>query len=105
MPSIMQLVVYGDPYRGDAEEVGAATLSLSSSPSNHNANHNNIPYNFLKEPLVYTILNEPLECCSIKLEPSEKTALTNKCRHKFSEEGLKRWLEVRKSCPLCRTDL
>jgi len=66
---------------------------------------NYIPYNFLKEPPIYTILDEPLESCPITFEPAEKTALTIKCKHKFSEEGLKGWLAVKKCCPLCRTDL
>lgn len=59
----------------------------------------------LEEHQVYTILDEPLESCPITFEPADKTALTVKCNHKFSEKGLKGWLLVKKCCPLCRTNL
>jgi len=54
----------------------------------------------------YIRLYESLESCPITLEESPlNNVITIKCNHKFSLKGMNNWLDIKKSCPLCRTEL
>jgi len=57
------------------------------------------------ENTIYILLDETLEECPISKETAEKTAKIIKCSHKFSEKPLNEWLNIKKICPLCRTEL
>ena len=65
------------------------------------------PYNnnVVKETIITVKIDNPNEECSICLDTNNKVWIKTKCNHAYHEECFKDWIQISKSCPICREQL
>ena len=133
-PQPQPTIRISEPYNNQANNIEIELNYLYNPDRGHfniiqNPNRNNIIdyiYNFITTPLTpgvneetinqlrrgtYTSLREHIisECtqCTISLEDFSDTTevIVLPCRHAFTPDGIRRWLQTNTTCPTCRGDI
>ena len=50
-------------------------------------------------------IDKQYEECSICLDKNEKKWIKSHCNHLYHHECLEKWIQINKSCPICREQL